>query len=165
MGGSIGETDTTEPTVMLPQNQATCVVALPLTTDVSTSKMHLRSSVQAQLPAQRAPYFPQRCLVNQRPAPQVRPWIHFFVSQRGVAWLIPIVRASNEGSPRPRVARAQGMTGRPSRSWSANNKKPAGFHQQAFFVTRQRSKPSLLVPPRSINSRRIGTLPPVGLTK
>lgn len=28
MGGNMGETDTTQPTVMLPQNQATCVAAL-----------------------------------------------------------------------------------------------------------------------------------------
>ena len=34
----------------------------------------------------------------------------FICFSERVAWLIPIVRASNEGSPRPRVARAQGMT-------------------------------------------------------
>jgi len=40
--------------------------------------------------------------------------LFFFTFPARVAWLISVVRASNEGSLRPRVARAQGMTSLPA---------------------------------------------------
>ena len=40
--------------------------------------------------------------------------LFFFSFPAQAAWLIPVVRASNEGSLRPRVARAQGMTRLPA---------------------------------------------------
>jgi hypothetical protein len=67
------------------------------------------SSVQAQFPTERAPFSSQRCLVSQRPHRKFYADIFFFSFPARAAWLIPIVRASNEESLQPRVARAQVM--------------------------------------------------------
>ena len=93
--------------------------------------MHLRSSVQAQLPTERAPLSLQRCLVNQK-ACWAASAAGLFISGERAAWIRLLLRASNEHRFIVRVLRAREMN-QAALPFPPEMKKPAGFHQQAFL--------------------------------
>jgi hypothetical protein len=71
--------------------------------------LHLRSSVQAQLPTERAPLSPQRCLVNQK-ACWAASAAGLIISNDRAAWTRLLLRASNEHRFIVRVLRAREMS-------------------------------------------------------
>ena len=95
-----------------------------------------RSSVQAELPTERAPPSSQRCLVNQRACWAVQAEQVSLVGGDRTGWIRLLLRASNEHCFIVRVLRAREMN-QPALSIPRNEKacwlSPAGF-----FVTRQR---------------------------